>query len=157
MRGKICAAKKPRQFTMPPRQAVRWRVCWIRNDQTSSLNRSPTSCRAKECKITISYVETLKYEDGSYEFVFPMVVGPRYIPGSPTASPPARGNGFSNDTDSVPDASRITPEPVPAGMRVGNDISLDITLDAGVAIDSIGSKSHAIEMERSVCREPACI
>ncbi|HVG17577.1 MAG TPA: VIT domain-containing protein, partial [Blastocatellia bacterium] len=29
--------------------------------------------------VTISYVETLKYEDGSYEFVFPMVVGPRYI------------------------------------------------------------------------------
>src|SRR5215203_6299518 len=30
--------------------------------------------------IEISYVETLKYEDGSYEFVFPMTVGPRYIP-----------------------------------------------------------------------------
>ena len=32
--------------------------------------------------IEISYVETLKYEDGQYEFVFPMTVGPRYIPGS---------------------------------------------------------------------------
>ncbi len=32
-------------------------------------------------KITISYVETLKYEAGTYEFVFPMVVGPRYVPG----------------------------------------------------------------------------
>src|SRR5256714_12475014 len=31
--------------------------------------------------VTISYVETLKYQDGAYEFVFPMVVGPRYIPG----------------------------------------------------------------------------
>src|SRR5215216_1884697 len=28
--------------------------------------------------VTISYVETLRYEDGSYEFVFPMVVAPRY-------------------------------------------------------------------------------
>src|SRR5213078_3393799 len=36
----------------------------------------------EQIKITISYVETLKYEDGSYEFVFPMVVGPRYVPGS---------------------------------------------------------------------------
>src|SRR5688572_1179748 len=35
-------------------------------------------------KIEISYVETLKYEDGAYEFVFPMTVGPRYIPGSVT-------------------------------------------------------------------------
>ena len=99
-------------------------------------------------KITISYVETLKYEDGAYEFVFPMVVGPRYNPGAATGSP-ARGKGFSNDTDLVPDASRITPKSVPEGMRVGHDISLDITLDAGVAIDSIASKSHAIEMERS--------
>ena len=35
-------------------------------------------------KVTISYVEILKYEDGSYQFSFPMVVGPRYIPGTPT-------------------------------------------------------------------------
>ena len=101
----------------------------------------------EKVKITISYVETLKYEDGSYEFVFPMVVGPRYNPGSPTGAP-ANGNGFSNDTDRVIDASRITPRPVPEGMRVGHDISLDITLDAGVAIDGIDSKSHPIEMER---------
>ena len=32
--------------------------------------------------VEISYVETLKYDEGSYEFVFPMVVGPRYIPAS---------------------------------------------------------------------------
>src|SRR5712691_9188995 len=46
----------------------------------------------EQVKITISYVETLKYEDGSYEFVFPMVVGPRYVPGSATG---AQANGFS--------------------------------------------------------------
>src|SRR5256886_15116091 len=79
----------------------------------------------EQIKITISYVETLKYEDGSYEFVFPMVVGPRYIPGGVTGAPvSAKGNGFAPNTDSVPDASRITPQPVPEGMRVGHDISL---------------------------------
>ena len=31
-------------------------------------------------RIVISYVETLKYENGTYEWSFPMVVGPRYIP-----------------------------------------------------------------------------
>ena len=36
-------------------------------------------------KVTISYVETLKYEEGSYEFTFPMVVGERYIPASMSA------------------------------------------------------------------------
>src|SRR4030095_4048754 len=56
----------------------------------------------EQIKITISYVETLKYEDGSYEFVFPMVVGPRYVPGNATG---AQGNGFAPDTDQVPDGS----------------------------------------------------
>ena len=99
----------------------------------------------EQIKITISYVETLKYEDGAYEFVFPMVVGPRYIPGNATG---AQGNGFSPDTDQVPDASKITPRPAPAGMRAGHDISLDITLDAGVPIEGLVSKTHDVDVER---------
>src|SRR5688572_18109087 len=101
----------------------------------------------EQIKITISYVETLKYDDGSYEFVFPMVVGPRYNPGA--ASGVSTGSGFSPDTNSVPDASRITPQPIPEGMRIGHDISLDLSLDAGVPIDSLNSKSHAIDTERA--------
>ncbi len=107
----------------------------------------------EQIKITISYVETLKYEDGAYEFVFPMVVGPRYIPGPATGAPVsaqvnAKGNGFAPNTDRVPDASRITPQPVPEGMRVGHDISLDVTLDAGVPIDGLSSKTHEVNVER---------
>jgi Ca-activated chloride channel family protein len=100
----------------------------------------------EQIKITISYVETLKYEDGSYEFVFPMVVGPRYVPGNATG---AQGNGFSPDTDRVPDASRITPKPAPPGMRAGHDISLEVALDAGVPIDALNSKTHDVVVERA--------
>src|SRR5713101_2843460 len=101
----------------------------------------------EQIKITISYVETLKYEDGAYEFMFPMVVAPRYVPGSPSTTP-QQGNGFASDTNKVPDASRITPQPVAEGMRVGHDISLDITLDAGVPIDGLSSKTHELDIER---------
>jgi Ca-activated chloride channel family protein len=103
----------------------------------------------EKIKITISYVETLKYENGSYEFVFPMVVGPRYVPGGAAGASQANsGNGFAPNTDRVPDGSRITPRPVPAGMRVGHDISLDVTLDAGVPIDALDSKTHDVNVDR---------
>jgi Ca-activated chloride channel family protein len=77
--------------------------------------------------VEISYVETLKYEEGSYEFVFPMVVGPRYIPASVPAG----------------DARRISP-PV-SGTRAGHDISIDVNLDAGVPVEDVRSISHEIE------------
>lgn len=99
----------------------------------------------EQIKITISYVETLKYEDGSYEFVFPMVVGPRYVPGNATG---AQSTGLSPDTDKVPDASRITPPPPPAGMRAGHDIAVEVSLDAGVPIDALNSKTHKVIVER---------
>ncbi|MCU1288665.1 MAG: uncharacterized protein JWN60_894, partial [Acidobacteria bacterium] len=76
--------------------------------------------------IEISYVETLKYEDGVYEFVFPMVVGPRYVPASINKA----------------DARKISP-PV-AKNRAGHDISIEINLDAGVPVESIRSNSHEI-------------
>ena len=100
----------------------------------------------EQVKITISYVETLSYVNGAYEFVFPMVVGPRYVPGTPAGR--NRGNGFAPDTDRVPDASRITPAAAPPSVRSGHDISLEVTLDAGLIIDDIDSKTHPIEIQR---------
>jgi Ca-activated chloride channel homolog len=92
--------------------------------------------------IEISYVETLKYEDGSYEFVFPMTVGPRYIPGNATGK---NGGGFAADTNRVPDASKITP--MPAKGRAGHDISIEVNLNAGVPVQEIRSSSHQITQE----------
>ncbi len=91
--------------------------------------------------VTISYVELLPYEDGTYEFVFPMVVGPRYIPGTETGK---QGGSWAPDTDQVPDASRITPPVTPEGTRAGHDISIEVTLDAGLPLEALESISHAI-------------
>jgi Ca-activated chloride channel family protein len=99
----------------------------------------------EKVKITVSYVETLKYEAGSYEFSFPMVVGPRYMPGAATGQ---QGTGTSPDTTQVRDASNISPKLTPPGFRSGHDVSIDIMLDAGVPLADIKGKSHEVELER---------
>lgn len=100
-------------------------------------------------KVTISYVEKLEYDAGTYSFVYPMVVGPRYIPGSPTGK---QAGGRSPDTNQVPDASRITP-PVAGvhygrkGTRAGHDILLTVRLDAGVPIQNVKSLMHEVSSQ----------
>jgi Ca-activated chloride channel family protein len=101
--------------------------------------------------VIISYVETLKYEAGTYEFSFPTVVGPRYVPGSPkqgSADAQRKGGGTAPDTDKVPDASRVTPPVAPKGTRAGHDISIEVSLDAGLPIEELKSSSHEVEIER---------
>lgn len=46
-----------------------------------------------EIDVTIGYVETLVARDGTYEFAFPMTVGPRYVPSTVTVP----GGGGSSD------------------------------------------------------------
>jgi Ca-activated chloride channel family protein len=102
--------------------------------------------------VTISYVETLKYEAGTYVFSFPTVVGPRYIPGAPrqqeSTNAQPKGGGMAPDTDRVPDASRVTPPVAWKGTRAGHDISIEVSLDAGLPIEELKSTSHEIEIER---------
>ena len=82
----------------------------------------------QQIRVTISYVETLKYEDGSYEWSFPMVVAPRYHPAG--------------------DVSVPSPPRPPDGMRVSHDVSLEIKLDAGVPIAGVNSTTHEIEVQQ---------
>ncbi len=123
----------------------------------------------QEVKIEITYVDVLEYDQGDYEFHFPMVVGPRYIPGGPVSGkapiPPElsgkvaevntpegtrlpQGTGWSPDTKDVPDASRITPPVLKPGFRTGHDISLAVNLDAGVPIQGLKSINHQAGIQR---------
>ena len=99
-----------------------------------------------EIRVTIKYIQDLAYDDGEYKFVFPMTIGPRYIPGQKTGKV---GTGWSDDTDQVGDASRITPPVVKPGQRSGRDISVEVRLDAGVAVKNLRSSSHEITVVNS--------
>ena len=106
----------------------------------------------EEIDVTIRYTDSLKFEGGNYEFVFPMVVGPRYIPGTPidpnatSATAPAPMT-LNEDSDRVPDASRLNAPILPSGTRSGHDINVTVEIDAGVAIKDVRSPSHQINIE----------
>ncbi len=99
----------------------------------------------EEIEVKISYVENLEYSHGEYEFVFPTVVGPRFIDGAAVGK---SGHGWSLDTDQVPDGSRITPPLLKKGMRPGNDVSITLHIDAGMAIEKLHSPTHQVIIER---------
>jgi Ca-activated chloride channel homolog len=97
--------------------------------------------------IEIKYVNLLRYEEGAFTFDFPTVVGPRFIPGHRGSG--KDGAGTVQNTDMVPDASRITPPAAHEGERAGHDISIEMNINAGVPIRSIASKLHEVDIERS--------
>ncbi len=104
---------------------------------TSIANLGP----GEDLEVEIEYQEELRYDDGTYELRFPMVVAPRYIPGAATGGP--RGLGWSPNTTAVADASRLTPPVAPAGAVV-NPVRLRVALDAGFALASVTSPSHRL-------------
>jgi Ca-activated chloride channel homolog len=80
-------------------------------------------------EVTLRYVQPLEYDSGGYELAFPMVAGPRYLPG-----------GAKHEA--------VQPAVLPAGLRSSHDISLRVDLDAGVPITGLSSPSHKLAMDK---------
>jgi Ca-activated chloride channel homolog len=90
-------------------------------------------------------VGPLPYEDGAATFRFPLVVAPRYVPGTPLPGTPV-GSGQRRDTDAVPDASRITPPILLPGFPNPLRLSVDVTIDpAGLTLaGDVRSSLHTV-------------
>ena len=100
-----------------------------------------------EITVEIEYQQTLRHDSGSVSLRFPMVVGPRYIPGTPSEG---RGHGWSPNTDQVPDAARITPPVLnPDKHAPTNPVHLKVVLDAGVPLARVDSPYHPIVMRET--------
>jgi Ca-activated chloride channel family protein len=96
-----------------------------------------------EVEIEIRYVETLAYRDSVVTWVFPTVVGPRYVPGAATGKEDTRAA-----TTRVPDAAKISP-PVLPRTRPGHDLHLTVNIDAGMELRDLRSDLHAVAIRRS--------
>ncbi len=102
--------------------------------------------------IEIEYQEVVRYDQGRFSLRFPMVVGPRYIPGQPQnilePSPSQHGLGWAPNTDQVPDASRITPLVQHPSHEPLNPIALHIDLAPGMLLQHIESPTHPIAITK---------
>ncbi|HEV8565665.1 MAG TPA: VIT domain-containing protein [Actinoplanes sp.] len=97
--------------------------------------------------VELRLVGPLPYEDGAATFRFPLVVAPRYVPGTPLAGPPV-GSGQALDTDAVPDASRITPPVLLPGFPNPLRLSIDVDIDpAGLELGAVRSSLHTVTTE----------
>jgi Ca-activated chloride channel homolog len=101
--------------------------------------------------VDIEYQDTVRYDQGRFSLRFPMVVGPRYIPGTPLslieAQPQETAVGWAVNTNQVPDASRITPPVQHPGQGPINPLTLRIDLAPGFLLDRVESPTHPIHVE----------
>jgi Ca-activated chloride channel family protein len=94
----------------------------------------------KKIDIDIKYFNTLSYVDGYYEFVFPMVVGPRFNPPGYTNGIGAVARGSGGASGEKTEIQYLAPN-----ERSGHDISLAVDINAGVPIESINSPNHKVD------------
>jgi Ca-activated chloride channel homolog len=104
--------------------------------------------------VRLSLSRPLPYEDGWATLRIPLVVAPRYIPGSPL--PDRVGDGTAADTDAVPDASRISPPVLLRGFPNPVRLSLSVDIDpAGLELTEIRSSLHEVSLSgRTVTLAP---
>jgi Ca-activated chloride channel family protein len=110
---------------------------------TSVANIGPD----QDVEIVIQYQEDLRYQGGRFELRFPMVVGPRFIPGAEGIEG-FDGTGWAQGTPAVPDAQRITPPVIHPDLGPVNPVRIRVDLDAGVSLARVESPSHEIEVEK---------
>ncbi|GIM88434.1 VIT domain-containing protein [Paractinoplanes toevensis] len=94
--------------------------------------------------IELRLVGPLPFEDGAATFRFPLVVAPRYVPGTPLPGPYV-GDGQLPDTDAVPDASRISPPVLLPGFPNPLRLSVGVAIDpAGLTLGEVRSSLHTV-------------
>lgn len=102
-------------------------------------------------QVEIEYQQTIAYSQGQFRLRFPLVVAPRYIPGTPVGSETVagfEGNGWAAGTPQVPDAARITAPVVDPSEGPVNPVSMSIRLDPGMPLSRLESVYHPITRQQ---------
>ncbi len=143
IKGEIKRREEARQVYEAARDAG-YQAALLEQERPNVFTQSIANLEpGREIKVRLRTVETLRYDAGVYRFTFPLVVGPRYVPGG-GAPVGAVATGRARETDRVRDADRITPPVLKPGFRSGHDVEIEVSLDAGVVLRDVRSPSHRI-------------
>lgn len=116
---------------------------------TSLANIAP----GESVSVEIQYQQTVQYSNDAFRLRFPMVVGPRYIPGEALDVEQQvavfAGTGWAQATTRVVDAARITPAVRHPQQGPINPVSLDIQIDAGMPLAEVTSTYHPIDQHQN--------
>src|SRR5262245_54751050 len=94
--------------------------------------------------VRLTLAGPLPYRDGEVTFLFPLVVAPRYVPGTPLPGGPV-GTGTAADTDQAPDASRISPPVLLPGFPNPVRLTLSVEVaESALAPHSFRSSLHTV-------------
>ena len=87
----------------------------------------------EQIEVVIRYTNALQFVGSDYEFTFPLVVAPRYK-SDQTSFNPLIAPAFANEVEPT---------------RSGQNIDVNIEIDAGVAISQVQSPNHAIAVQNA--------
>jgi Ca-activated chloride channel family protein len=97
--------------------------------------------------IRLKYVQTVRALDQTRLVAIPFCPGVRYIPGNPLLRT-NKGKGVVDDTDEVPDASRVSPPRIDAEHPDAAYVAVRGRLDAEyVGLQTVTSPSHLIKVK----------
>lgn len=86
-----------------------------------------------EVNIDLHYTELITPTEGTYQFVFPTVTGPRYV------SPVKDDSGNRDEWTATPY--------LPEGSTPSDEYNINVTISAGVPITALSSSSHKINID----------
>lgn len=93
----------------------------------------------REIDVTIKYFHTLTYADGWFEFIFPMVVGPRFNPPGSTSGVGAVGRGHQGLSGQKTEVTYLRPH-----ERNGHDIAVAVEINTDAGVEEVACTSHDV-------------
>jgi Ca-activated chloride channel homolog len=144
IRAQVCERAEARKIAAE-KKAAGFRTALVESERDNLFTLSLGNVQSQDLVvIRLKYFQTLRSLADTRSVEIPFCPGVRYIPGNPLLRS-NRGKGTADDTDQVPDASKITPVRIDAAHPDATYIEVRGTLDGKfLAANSLTSPSHPI-------------